>query len=134
VPGAYVDTRRARPMASQKPDCTEPRPTVSAMEIWLWRLPQVGNSRSRPLLPMANAMSVASEIRQHLTRASERTFDVDAHSRLAQVSEVIITTANEFTSDTHDRMPVVVEEGAFAPWLGGAGATELLRPAANDVR
>jgi len=28
---------------------------------------------------------------------------------------MIITTANEFTSDTHDRMPVILEAGAFAP-------------------
>src|SRR4051812_42979181 len=28
---------------------------------------------------------------------------------------MIITTANEFTSDTHDRMPVILEAGAFSP-------------------
>src|SRR5829696_5669327 len=37
------------------------------------------------------------------------------------------------TSDTHDRMPVILEAGAFAPWLSGGTGTELLQPAANDV-
>ena len=46
---------------------------------------------------------------------------------------MIIATANEFTSDTHDQMLVILEAGAFAPWLSGGAGTELLQPAANDV-
>jgi putative SOS response-associated peptidase YedK len=46
---------------------------------------------------------------------------------------MIITTASDFTSDTHDRIPVILEAGAFAPWLSGGAGTELLQPAANDV-
>jgi putative SOS response-associated peptidase YedK len=30
-------------------------------------------------------------------------------------------------------MPVILEAGAFAPWLSGGAGMELLRPAANDV-
>ena len=46
---------------------------------------------------------------------------------------MIITAANKFTSDTHDRMPVILEAGAFAPWLSIGAGLELLQPAANDV-
>jgi putative SOS response-associated peptidase YedK len=46
---------------------------------------------------------------------------------------MIITEANEFTRDTHDRMPVILDAESFAPWLSGEAGTELLRPAANDV-
>ena len=46
---------------------------------------------------------------------------------------MIITEANEFTRDTHDRMPVILDSESFAPWLSGEAGTELLNPAANDV-
>jgi putative SOS response-associated peptidase YedK len=46
---------------------------------------------------------------------------------------MIITDANAFVGDLHDRMPVVLEEDQFAPWLAGAAGTELLKPAADDV-
>jgi putative SOS response-associated peptidase YedK len=46
---------------------------------------------------------------------------------------MIITATNDFTADTHDRRPVILEAASFAPWLSGAAGTELLKPAANDV-
>lgn len=46
---------------------------------------------------------------------------------------MIVTAANEFTGDTHDRMPAILEPESFAPWLSGAAGMEVLRPAANDV-
>jgi putative SOS response-associated peptidase YedK len=46
---------------------------------------------------------------------------------------MVITDANEFVAEVHDRMPVVLEPDQFEPWiLGGAGA-ELLKPARSDV-
>jgi putative SOS response-associated peptidase YedK len=46
---------------------------------------------------------------------------------------IIITEANEFTRDTHERMPVILDAESFAPWLSGEAGAELLRPATNDV-
>jgi putative SOS response-associated peptidase YedK len=46
---------------------------------------------------------------------------------------MIITDANEFVGEVHDRMPVVLEPDQFEPWLSGSAGVELLRPAANDV-
>jgi putative SOS response-associated peptidase YedK len=46
---------------------------------------------------------------------------------------MIITAANEFTSDTHDRMPAILEPESFGPWLSGTAGAELLGPAANDL-
>jgi putative SOS response-associated peptidase YedK len=45
---------------------------------------------------------------------------------------MIITEANKFVADVHDRMPVILEQEDFEPWLAGAGH-ELMKPAANDV-
>jgi putative SOS response-associated peptidase YedK len=46
---------------------------------------------------------------------------------------MIITQANEFVGEVHDRMPVILEEKNFGAWLSGEGGTELLKPAENDV-
>jgi putative SOS response-associated peptidase YedK len=45
----------------------------------------------------------------------------------------VITDANEFVAEVHDRMPVVLEPYQFEPWLSGRTGVELLKPAANDV-
>jgi putative SOS response-associated peptidase YedK len=45
---------------------------------------------------------------------------------------MIITTANEFVSKIHDRMPVLLQPKDFDAWLTGHAGTERLRPAAND--
>ena len=45
---------------------------------------------------------------------------------------MIITEANEFVSKMHDRMPVLLQQRDFEPWLTGKAGTEMLRPAAND--
>jgi putative SOS response-associated peptidase YedK len=46
---------------------------------------------------------------------------------------MIITEANTFVGQVHDRMPVILEPGHFDPWLSGAAGTELLKPAADDI-
>jgi putative SOS response-associated peptidase YedK len=46
---------------------------------------------------------------------------------------MVITDANEFVAEVHDRMPVVLEPDQFEPWLSGGAGAELLKPAANDV-
>ena len=33
----------------------------------------------------------------------------------------------------HDRMPVLLAEKDFEPWLSGSAGMELLKPAANDL-
>src|SRR6266851_2963714 len=46
---------------------------------------------------------------------------------------MVITDANEFIGEFHDRMPVVLESDQFEPWLSGSAGLEMLKPAANDV-
>jgi putative SOS response-associated peptidase YedK len=50
-----------------------------------------------------------------------------------QSCAMIITDANEFVAEVHDRIPVVLEPDQFEPWLTGTSGVELLKPAANDV-
>ena len=45
---------------------------------------------------------------------------------------MIITAANDFVREVHDRMPVILEAG-FDAWLTGGAGSELLKPAANDL-
>jgi putative SOS response-associated peptidase YedK len=46
---------------------------------------------------------------------------------------MIITEPNEFVAEVHDRMPVLLSEQDFEPWLNGEAGVELLKPAANDL-
>jgi putative SOS response-associated peptidase YedK len=46
---------------------------------------------------------------------------------------MIITDANDFVGEVHDRMPVVLEPDQFESWLSGSAGLEVLKPAANDV-
>lgn len=45
---------------------------------------------------------------------------------------MITTEANKLVADVHDRMPVILEQEDFEPWLAGT-ANEPMKPAANDV-
>jgi putative SOS response-associated peptidase YedK len=47
---------------------------------------------------------------------------------------MIITSANEFTRTIHKRMPTLLREEDFEPWLSGAAGAEVLRPADEDLR
>jgi putative SOS response-associated peptidase YedK len=46
---------------------------------------------------------------------------------------MIITDANEFVAEVHDRMPVVLEPDQFERWLSGGAGAELLKPTGSDV-
>jgi putative SOS response-associated peptidase YedK len=46
---------------------------------------------------------------------------------------MIITEPNNFVAEVHDRMPVLLAEKDFGPWLRGSAGVELLKPAANDL-
>ena len=46
---------------------------------------------------------------------------------------MIVTGANKFVCDVHDRMPVLLLPDQFTPWLSGTAGVEILKPAANDV-
>jgi len=46
---------------------------------------------------------------------------------------MIITEPNEFVAEVHDRIPVLLTEKDFEPWLSGNAGVELLRPAQNDL-
>jgi putative SOS response-associated peptidase YedK len=46
---------------------------------------------------------------------------------------MIITEPNGFVGEVHDRMPVLLAEKDFEPWLSGAAGVELLRPAPDDM-
>jgi hypothetical protein len=40
---------------------------------------------------------------------------------------------NAFVGEVHDRMPVLLAERDFEPWLSGAAGVELLKPAPDDM-
>ena len=46
---------------------------------------------------------------------------------------MIITEPNAFVAEVHDRMPALLAEKDFEPWLSGAAGIELLRPAPDDL-
>ena len=46
---------------------------------------------------------------------------------------MIITEPNEVVAEVHDRMPVLLAERDFEPWLTGDVGAELLTPAPNDL-
>ena len=46
---------------------------------------------------------------------------------------MIITEPNEFVAEVHDRMPVLLAEKDYEPWLSGSAGRGLLKPAANDL-
>ena len=46
---------------------------------------------------------------------------------------MIITEPNKFVAEVHDRMPVLLAEKDYEPWLSGKAGLELLKPAAENV-
>ena len=46
---------------------------------------------------------------------------------------MIITEANRWVSEVHDRMPVILEANQIEPWLSGTAGVEMLKPASDDV-
>jgi hypothetical protein len=46
---------------------------------------------------------------------------------------LIVTAANDFTRQIHDRMPVLLGQQDQDAWLTGKAGAELLRPAPNDL-
>jgi putative SOS response-associated peptidase YedK len=45
---------------------------------------------------------------------------------------LLIAPANDFVACIHDRMPVLLSQEQFEPWLKGEAGMEILKPAAND--
>jgi len=58
--------------------------------------------------------------------------DRSAEERILSCT-MIITEPNAFVAEVHDRMPVILEEKDFEPWLSGEAGTEMLKPAANEL-
>jgi putative SOS response-associated peptidase YedK len=46
---------------------------------------------------------------------------------------MIITEPNKFVAEVHDRMPVLLVEKDYEPWLSGKAGLALLKPAAENV-
>jgi hypothetical protein len=46
---------------------------------------------------------------------------------------MIITEPNKFVAEVHERMPVLLAEKDYVPWLSGKAGIELLKPAAENV-
>jgi putative SOS response-associated peptidase YedK len=46
---------------------------------------------------------------------------------------MIITEPNNFVAEVHDRMPVLLGENDYEPWLSGAAGAELRKPAAENL-
>jgi putative SOS response-associated peptidase YedK len=45
---------------------------------------------------------------------------------------MIITEPNQFVAEVHDRMPVLLTEDQFDPWLSGEAGIEYLKPAPEE--
>jgi len=58
--------------------------------------------------------------------------DVDTGEPLKSCA-IIVTAANEFARQVHDRMPVIVDTAQFEPWLSGAEGTDVLKPAPDGL-
>ena len=46
---------------------------------------------------------------------------------------MIITEPSKFVAEIHDRMPVLLAELDYEPWLSGKAGLELLKPAAENA-
>jgi putative SOS response-associated peptidase YedK len=46
---------------------------------------------------------------------------------------MMITEPNKFVAEVHDRMPVLLAEEDYEPWLSGNAGLELLKPAVENV-
>lgn len=46
---------------------------------------------------------------------------------------MIITEPNKFVAEVHDRMPVLLAEKDYEPWLSGKAGLELLKPADENM-
>jgi putative SOS response-associated peptidase YedK len=46
---------------------------------------------------------------------------------------MIITEPNTYIAEVHDRMPVILADKDFDPWLRGEGGLEVLKPAPDDA-
>ncbi len=46
---------------------------------------------------------------------------------------MVICGPNDFVAEVHGRMPVLLREKDFEPWLSGTAGIELLKPALNDL-
>jgi putative SOS response-associated peptidase YedK len=46
---------------------------------------------------------------------------------------MIITEPNKFVAEVHDRMPVLLAEKDYEPWLTGKAGLELHKPAAENA-
>jgi putative SOS response-associated peptidase YedK len=46
---------------------------------------------------------------------------------------MIITEPNTYVAEVHDRMPVILADKDFDPWLRGEAGLELLKPAPDDL-
>jgi putative SOS response-associated peptidase YedK len=45
---------------------------------------------------------------------------------------MIVTNANAFVGDIHDRMPALLTEGQFEPWLKAEAGIDCLSPVSNE--
>jgi len=45
----------------------------------------------------------------------------------------VVTEPNAIAAEIHDRMPVLLSQDRFDPWLSGKVGVEYLKPAANDL-
>jgi putative SOS response-associated peptidase YedK len=60
--------------------------------------------------------------------------------RASEIVHYVIIQPNEFVSEVHDRMPAVLTEKQYGPWLSGAGGygnpkagAERLSPAMGSI-
>jgi SOS response associated peptidase (SRAP) len=64
-----------------------------------------------------------------------RLFEITRAQRDWRASELLHDDhhrAHNFVAEVHDRMPVLLTEEQFAPWLSRDTGAEVLKPASND--
>lgn len=62
----------------------------------------------------------------------ERWTDVESGEKTLSAT-MIVTAANRFMAQVHDRMPVILDRDGAAAWMSGQAGVALLKPAAEDV-
>ena len=69
----------------------------------------------------------------HFTMATSESWKDKASGETVNSCTMIITEPNKFVAEVHDRMPVLLAEKDYEPWLSGKAGLELLKAAPENV-
>jgi putative SOS response-associated peptidase YedK len=98
------------------------------LDVRLGPKPEVGRGGKQPWYITARDSSPAPTIAGLWDEWRDK-----ASGETLKSCTMIITEPNEFVAEVHDRMPVLLAEDGFEPWVSGKAGLELLKPAPNDL-